>query len=249
MAGLIDTEPCCPHPSLVFQAENQAPIASPHRLPSIFSATPCSPSCKECLGHRPSVNSNPHSRTPFCRNLRQLCHLLQLSFCHTSIVVLDLILTCCSLWLCFFAMFSLPLVAAIPSPTQGKFREPQSAVDQDRPPMVFRRVNEALCSWLQLHTASQLRFSSTLSLTLLPSKARSKVGDGFHPCRAGSAVKESETGEAGSKCTTNSHKEAFFLQKLGRGSNYYINGQIWVLNLWEATSCCIEEMHRKCSTS
>lgn len=76
------------------------------------------------------------------------------------------------------------------------------------------------------HRASQLRFSRTLNLTLLLSKASSKADDGFDTCRAGFAVKESETGEAGSKCTTNSHKEASFLHKLGKGSDSYMNGRI-----------------------
>lgn len=99
------------------------------------------------------------------------------------------------------------------------------------------------------HTASQLRFSRTLSLTLLLRKARSKADAGFDTCRAGSAAKESETAEPGSKCAANSHKEAFFLHKLGRGSNFHVNGRIWVLNLWAARSCCIEEMLGKYLTS
>lgn len=214
-------------------------------IPSTFSAPPCSPSCKECLGHQPPLKSNPPAMTPFCRNLGQLCHLLQLSSCHTSLIPLDLLLTCCSLCLCSFAASSFPLMPVVPSPTQGRFRQLHTT-----PTLLWTRTDHPWFSE-ELMRPSVRGYNST---QLFPaqifqdtefnpaSKQKPEANDGFNPCRAGSAAKQSETGEAGSRCTTNSHKEAFFLQKFGRGSNFYINGRIWILNLWEATSCCMEEM-------
>lgn len=119
MAAPFDTEPHCPHPSPTLQTENRAATA-------LFSAPPCSPSCKECLGHQHPVMGNPLARTPFSEmwGSSAICFIF-LSVIHPYLV-----------WICsdvplpvalvFFAMFSFPLVAVVPSHTQGRLRQPHT---------------------------------------------------------------------------------------------------------------------------
>jgi len=77
------------------------------------------------------------------------------------------------------------------------------------------------------------------------SKDSSETDHDFSTCRTGSAVKEDAAGEALSKRTAKSCKKVFFFHELGRGYNSYMNGRIWVINVWEATSSCMVETLRK----
>lgn len=147
MAGLIDTEPRCPHPSHVSQAGSQAPTAAGlPTVPAVRSALVTSPSEEQSPTAQDSVLQKSGAALPFA----SACFLSYICSCFGFAA--DMLLPVAL----FFYYVQLPAhgsgPVSHPRDVQAVPHHLHTAVGQDRPPMFFRRVKQALCSWLQLHT-------------------------------------------------------------------------------------------------